>query len=189
MWNSGRSDIIEKYKKYSSLEEYLFGYVNPKYKECSKTIIADCDGIISTNESFYDCEGKRMKAYGCYDKEIIKLLKTIGWKFIFVTADKVGYDITKARVDDLDCTLVIADGEKRKELVEELKEGNDIIVFVGDSISDIPALAEANWAGTTSLAPKEVQDFCNYISVKQGGYGGFADIIWNIHDKINRYYI
>ena len=188
MWNSNKEYTIELYRKFNSLEEYLLEDINPTYKECSKVIVADCDGIISTNESFYDKTGKIMKSYGCYDKEMIKLMRKIGWEIIFVTADRVGYPITKARVDDLDCTLVVADGEKRVDLVRRLKNGNDIVVFVGDSISDIPALAEANWSGTTVMAPKEVQEFCDYISEKNGGYGGFADIIWNIHKELNLYY-
>jgi len=187
MWNDtdDRQLVINSYRSYNNLEDYLLRGLSLEYKNLKKIFVSDCDGIISTNESFYSKDGKVMKSYGCYDKEMIKLMKSIGWEFIFVTADKVGYPITKARIDDIDCTLVIANSEERADLVKRLKEVNDYVIFIGDSISDIPALAEADLAGTTMMAPKEVQDFCDYISEKNGGYGGFADIVNSIHNQLD----
>lgn len=190
MFNTiGREREIELYKKLgSNLDNYLMNTVSDEYKELKKVIVADCDGVISTNESLYSKDGKVMKSYGCYDKEMIHLMQKIGWEFLFVTADKVGYYITKARIDDLHCTLTTHTPEQRVELIRHLKTKNDIIVYIGDSLTDIPALIEADYAGTTSNAPEPVKMFCNYISHLQGGYGGFADVLWNIHYLINDKY-
>lgn len=190
MFNTlGREQEIKLYKDLgSNLDNYLLSKVDDKYKNLKKVVVADCDGIISTNESFYSKDGKVMKSYGCYDKEMIRILEKFGWQFSFVTADKTGYEITQSRIDDLGCILYVSDANERVNLIKHLKGSNDIVVFLGDSLTDIPALIEADYAGTTSNAPQPVKAFCNYISHLPGGYGGFADIMYNIHyliaDKI-----
>ena len=96
---SCNSNHIEKVN--SSEEVYI-----PKIDNISDDFIMgmDLSSIISLENSgvrFYDFDGKKMKAYGCYDKEMMRLLKKIGWEFIFVSADLSGYRITEARISDI----------------------------------------------------------------------------------------
>ena len=173
------------YYNYDNIEDYLFKDCSIMYKAYSKIMVIDCDGIISTNESFYTADGKYMKSYGCYDKEMISYMRKIGWRFLFVTADGNGYEITKSRIKDINCELIFVPSDERKEFIRQLKNDYKIVVYIGDSISDIDALLEANYAGTTNNAPMMVKNFCDYISLYNGGYGGLADIIWNLHEGIN----
>lgn len=190
MFNNQRNKEIAKkiYRSFDSLEDYLLSGISEKYKNLKKIIVSDCDGIISTNESFYDFDGKKMKAYGCYDKEMLRLLKKIGWEFVFVSADLSGYRVTESRVFDLKEKLEHKTEDERVEYIKQLKDEYDIVVYVGDSLTDIPSLLEADYSGTTNNAPDVVKDFCDYVSPLNGGYGGFADVIWNLHDGINEIY-
>lgn len=183
-----RRKAIEALNKYSDLNEYLLRKTTDKFKKLRKLIVADCDGILSTNESMYSKDGKMMKSYGCYDKEMIRLLEQAGWSFVFVSADKAGFEITKARCIDIKEILLFANAEERKNYIDKVRSEYDLIVFIGDSLSDIPSLAAADYSGTVATAPDEVQMFCDYVSSLKGGYGGFADIIWRLHNLIQKEY-
>lgn len=58
------------------------------------------------------------------------------------------------------------------------------VLFVGDSLSDIEALNISTWAATTANAPSIVKKYCDYVSDLHGGNGGFADILYAVHNKI-----
>jgi len=179
-----------KLENCSDLNEYILGKVNDKYLNIKKIALIDCDGIITTGESFYTSEGKLMKSYGCYDKEMMKLLGTIGWEFEFVSDDKKGFNITKKRISDLGYELHQASAKDRLKIIKDYKKiiGYDIVLFIGDSLSDIPSLAEADYSGTCNNAPEMVKDFCDYSSNLNGGNGALADILFKIHQMIKNDY-
>ena len=186
-----KKDYIEIFKKdyNSSVKDYVLGKnLKESYLKKKKIAIIDCDGVISSGESFYTSEGKLLKSYGCYDKEMMKMLSSIGWEFEFVSDDKKGFSITNKRIDDLGYNLFNFSEEERLKLVKDYKNkiGYDIVVFIGDSLSDIPSLIEADYSGTCNNAPAIVKRFCDYSSFKNGGNGALAEILLNIHKLIER---
>ena len=182
MWNDNRKKL-ETGKNHIDLlmEKFM---VNEEFINKKKVAIIDCDGIISTNEFLYDVNGKSMKSYGCYDHEMIKFCKSINWKFIFVSADSNGFEISKNRVKDLHCPIYNFSWMERSNLVKNYINNGYITLFIGDSISDINAMSNATIAATVNNAPDLVKEYCDYISNKNGGYGGLADILYNINYKI-----
>lgn len=180
-------NVAEYFQKYKSLEEYILGKnLDPKYVKASKFALIDCDGIISTGESFYNSKGKFLKSYGCYDKEMIKYLElNCNWHFTFVTDDKNGWDITLSRISSLGYNLAKASPDERKDIVKYYKSVGWLTIFIGDSLSDIPALVLADYNGTTIDAPEKVKRLCNYISETPGGKGALAEIMLNLHEYIN----
>lgn len=182
MWNDNRKKL-ETGKNHIDLlmEKFM---VNEEFINKKKVAIIDCDGIISTNEFLYDVNGKSMKSYGCYDHEMINFCKSINWKFIFVSADSNGFKISKNRVKDLRCPIYNFSWMERSNLVKNYINNGYITLFIGDSISDINAMSNATIAATVNNAPDLVKEYCDYISHKNGGYGGLADILYNINYKI-----
>lgn len=163
----------------------------PKYvASVDKVVVSDCDGILTDSRSLYTESGKFAKTYGAYDKEMIELMLDLGWRFIFVTSDKAGASITDARLTHLEkiapmkISHQVLGAHERAELVEKLIADGCKVLFVGDSLSDIEALNIATWAATTSNAPDIVKRYCDYVSELDGGRGGFADILYAIHEEI-----
>lgn len=180
MWNNNRKRL-ENGKNHIDLlvEKFI---LNKEHIQKKKIAIIDCDGILSTNEFFYTKEGKLMKSYGCYDHEMIKFCKLyLNWEFIFVSADKIGFEITKSRIDDLHCDIYCYNWAERNELVKEYKNKGYTTLFIGDSISDIDAMSSSTISATVNNATELVKEYCDYISDKNGGYGGLADILYNIN--------
>lgn len=155
-----------------------------------KIIISDCDGILTNGTSIYTQDGKIAKIYGSYDTEAIKFGVDNGIEFLFVSNDATGWPITKKRLDEYKgrgwCTYQLASAKERKELVQHYKQLGYFVVFVGDSISDISAGLEADLFCTTNNGFDEVKKQCYYIASREGGNGGFAQIIYfvNNHFKI-----
>lgn len=175
---------IDEYDKYI-MKEYL---VSDEFINKRKIAVIDCDGIITNSKSYYTKESKTFKCYGAYDKEMLKLLSKYNWSFIFVSDDKKGLEITKTRIKDLMTSiegirLENYNSKERNELVLKLKEEYDLVVFIGDSISDIPSLINAHIGATVNNAPDVVKNFSKLVTDKNGAEGGLADILYNIHIK------
>lgn len=155
-----------------------------------KVVVSDCDGILTDSKSIYTCDGKFGKIYGAYDKEMMELMLDLGWRFIFVTTDKAGAGITESRLTHLEkldqkkISHQVLGAHERAELVKKLMDDGNKVLFVGDSLSDIETLNISTWAATTSNAPDIVKDYCDYVSELDGGNGGFADILFAVHNEI-----
>ena len=150
-----------------------------------KIIISDCDGILTNGSSIYTSDGKIAKIYGSYDTEAIKLAYENNWEILFVSNDSNGWDITKKRLDEYKkrswCNYQLASAQERKELVQKYKAKGYYVVFVGDSISDIGAGLASNLFCTPNNGFDEVKEQCDYVSSRDGGDGGFAQIIYYVN--------
>lgn len=158
-----------------------------KYKNTKKIVISDCDGILNDGHMHHVAEGKFMKSYGCHDKELVKFLSSLGWKFLFISNDQIGGQITKQRLIDsfgkfidISKSFMLGNDSFRKNMVDKYNKDGYITLFCGDSISDIASLNIATYAGTTNNAFYLVKPYCDYVSKYDGGNGGFADILYFI---------
>lgn len=155
-----------------------------------KIIISDCDGILTDGTSIYTSDGKIGKVYGSYDTEAIKKAHDNGWEFLFVSNDSNGWSITKKRLTEYWkrkwCNFDLASANDRKELVKAYQKVGYFVVFVGDSISDIQAGKIADMFCTTNNGFKEVKEKCHFISDRNGGNGGFAQIIYYVNEYVTK---
>ena len=155
-----------------------------------KIIISDCDGILTNGTSIYTQDGKIAKIYGSYDTEAIKFAVDNKIEFLFVSNDSNGWPITRKRLNEYKnrkwCDYQLASAQERKELVKEYKNKGYFVIFVGDSISDIEAGLEADLFCTTNNGFDEVKEQCHYIADRDGGNGGFAQIIYFVNSYIDR---
>lgn len=147
-------------------------------------VISDVDGILTNGQSIYTVDGKVGKVFGSYDKESVIYAKQFGVEFLFVSSDKNGWPITSRRLSEWKekewCDYMLADDVEREKIIEDYKNKGYYVIFIGDSISDIPAGNKANYFATTNNAFDKVKTQCDYVSSRDGGNGGFAEIIYKI---------
>lgn len=161
--------------------DYIKSKHTLEYINMKKVIISDCDGILTDGNMTYDENRKRFKTYGCHDKELYNIAKSLGWEFLFVTDDKTGYDITDRRLNNSFMLHVKeANPKEREEIVEKFKACGYIVVFIGDSPSDLNAATAANICATTDNCFEPIKPYFHYVSKYQGGHGGFADILYQL---------
>lgn len=182
-----KNRILES--KYNSYFDKIAS-TNEKYLKTKKYFVSDVDGILTESSSYYTKDGKVMKKFGAYDTEMISFMKTQGWEFIFVSKDKNGVEITKKRIEDLGCEFIEANVEERIQVIKKCKQYPYInyVVYAGDSLSDIAVFREADFAATVNNAPDIVKEYCNFIAKHNGGFGGFADICYFLHQNLQSTY-
>ena len=157
---------------------------NATYINSKKIVVSDCDGVLTDGNSVYDKTGKCQKIFGAYDTEMISFMHSQGWEFIFVSRDPSGIDITKARIKDMNCSFEAMSGEERANLVNKLLKTHEIVLFVGDSLSDIPSMSNATYSACTNNAVEQCKLYCDYISELNGGHGALSEILLWIHNKL-----
>ena len=192
--------MINNNKRYLDLQQYntwfdyfksLIDYKLRDQKKKNIVFISDCDGTLTDGRSYFK-DKKEMKSYCSYDKEAVKfIIDYMRDEIIFVSGDKEGFNITKNRIKNFfdSCkfngpSCLNINSQERTELVLKLKKQGNIVVFIGDALSDIPAMSSANYSLTVHNAPQEVWKYCDYISSIEGGHGGFSDCIFNFYEKI-----
>ena len=73
-----------------------------------------------------------------------------------------------------------ANSKEREELVKKYRDGGYIVVFIGDSPSDVSAAVAANICATTDNCFEYIKPFFHYVSKYQCAHGGFADILYQL---------
>lgn len=198
------------FKEKTTLLDSLFGRV-----KSNVLVICDCDGVLTDGKSYYTEQGKMFKAYGAYDAEIIKWFTSVkNWKFLFVTADMNGYEITVRRLKNMAMSaqsnlsnvlvsgniqpalsafmqgpnrlaISAANAQGRAEIVKTAKSFiHTPIIALGDSLSDLWMFEFADVCAIPANAPGIMAKYVDYVSHKRGGDGAFADIICNLANKI-----
>lgn len=185
-------DIESKVDSLENIEKYLMEYnqvngiLDEEYVRKKKIAIIDCDGIISDGKSYYSEEGKALKRYGAYDKEMIKFLLKYNWDFYFVTDDSSGFSITERRFNDFlgrseHTFFKRLSPIERYKLVNLSKKEYNLVLFIGDSLSDIPSLLSADIGASVMNAPSIVKNYSDISSDNIGSEGALADILYFIH--------
>lgn len=146
------------------------------------TVVSDLDGVLTPGNFFYSENGKVLKEFGSHDADAIKHFSLRGLGFHFVSADHRGFEISRKRVEDMGYTLQLLDADERCSLISSLQSTNRV-VFVGDSLTDLPALELADLGavprGSFGLdaIPKVL-----YLE-RRGGDGALAELLFTLFDK------
>ena len=188
--------------KFDTWFDYLKDAIEKCHEGYKVIFVSDCDGILTDGRSYFTKDKKTHKSYGSYDKEAIRfIVDYMNDTLDFLTDDADGFEIHKSRIEHLSdaCqglsfNLINKSPKERlayiRYLKYQFKYSKDykkvIIVFIGDSLSDIPALSEADIAMTTNNAPNEVKAYCNYVSKYDGGLGGYADCIFHFYENFDK---
>lgn len=167
--------------EYFSWEDMIIDGFDKAYIRTKKAIVCDCDGILTDGNLSYTKEGKFIKTYGCHDKEMISLVRKLGWNIHFVTNDASGIKITEERLyDSLKLPVLQENSFGRAEHVKKLVNEGYLTIFCGDSPSDLKAAANAHYCCTTKNCFEPIKKYFNYVSEYEGGHGGLADILYKI---------
>ena len=138
-----------------------------------KNFILDVDGCLNDGKIYWGVDGKPFKAFGNYDHDGLKLLKS-HVNIQFITADKMGWDIIKSRVVDhmkFPLTLVI-----EKDRFDYVKSHNfEETAYMGDGYFDTPIIKHACIGIAPAQARIEARAAADYITDSKGGEGAVMD--------------
>ena len=141
----------------------------------SIALIIDVDGVLTDGTFWYSAKGKEYKRFAPHDAEALNALKQ-HFPIKIISADERGKKISERRVNDLGFDLQIVSSSARRLLVSSMQAKGRNVLFIGDSISDIPAMSEATFAVCPSNACIGVSIHVDYVLRTQGGRGVMEEI-------------
>ena len=145
-------------------------------------LLLDVDGVMTTGQFLYSQGGKEYKVFGPHDNDGLKLIKDkVTIKFI--TADKIGFQITKKRiVDDMGFELKLVSEQDRYEYIEE-KYGFQNLIYMGDGYHDVKTLKASMFGIAPKNARKEARAASDYVTESNSGEGAVLDACLEIIRK------
>ena len=106
-----------------------------KKKIFPKKIIIDIDGVMTSGHMLYTSKGKNAKIFGPDDHDALKLLKKY-CSIEFISADTLGFKISKKRINDHMNFKITLVPNKDKESWFKKKVNLKSILYMGDGIFD-----------------------------------------------------
>lgn len=143
------------------------------------TLILDVDGVITDGRFFYDLNGRKvLKCFGPDDSDALKLIsKRIN--VIFVSADRRGFAISKARVEDMGYEIFNISSNDR---LDWIKSKFDITnsCYIGDGFYDSFILKQCAYSITMSGSSIASTLVSNYVTSSPGGNRGVSEAILHL---------
>ena len=151
-------------------------------------VVFDVDGVLNTGHFVYGSEGKMFKIFGPHDKDGIKILRKYSLNIKFITADKIGWSISYARlvkdwgVDTKDFELVTE--EDRLGWFERNFDLSQT-VYMADGYHDVPILEKVLIGIAPSNARIEAKNASKFVTDSSSGQGAVLDAALYIEKIIN----
>lgn len=139
----------------------------------------DVDGTLTDGVLVCLGSGDDRKVFHARDGQGIKLLRLAGIEPAIISGR--ASDATTRRADELGITHVHqAEDDKAGRLAavcETLGVRLEEAAFIGDDLSDIPAMRAAGWSAAPADAAPETQAAATFVSSRAGGHGAVREAI------------
>ncbi len=143
--------------------------IKPKY------FILDVDGVITDGQMTYDKYGKKYKVFGQDDHDSLKVIKKY-IKVCFVSGDKVGFKISKKRVEDMGFEIKYLPVEIREKWLNK-NFGLKNCIYMGDGIFDHLIMKKAYYSIAPMGALNHVCKSANYVTKKKPAERAVAEAV------------
>ena len=142
--------------------------------ESVDVVICDVDGVLTDGGIYWMEDGaKAFKKFGPDDSSALKAGSVLGFEVILISADRVGFDISKSRAEHMGFPLTLVGEEERHLFISE----HSPCLFIGDSYTDIRAAKNARLSGCPADADKHMRESVTYVSSRKGGDRAVAEIL------------
>lgn len=134
----------------------------------------DVDGVFTDGSFYYSEDGKVLKKFGPHDGDGIKLLRTLGLAVSAISADHRGFEITRARMNDMKIDV---------ELVSEVNRFNYVrnnfdtgaLAFMGDGNFDAAVMSICGYSVAPANATRAAKRTAALVTSAKGGDGAVAE--------------
>jgi|TARA_B100000767_G_scaffold255791_1_gene262292 3-deoxy-D-manno-octulosonate 8-phosphate phosphatase (KDO 8-P phosphatase) len=143
--------------------------IKPKY------FILDVDGVITDGQMTYDKHGKKYKVFGQDDHDSLKIIKKHVMVY-FVSGDKIGFKISKKRVEDMGFKIKYLPVEIREKWLNE-NFGLKNCIYMGDGIFDHLIMKKAYYSIAPMGALNHVCQSANYVTKNKPAQRAVAEAV------------
>lgn len=147
-----------------------------------KYFVLDVDGVLTDGKFYYSEQGKILKSFSVDDHDALKMLQQY-IKIIVITADRLGYEITKKRIqDDMKMEITLVSVRERRKWISENFNSSETI-YMGDGIFDPLIFMEVMYSITPHNALEQTRSKANFVTKSKGGDRAVAEACLHILDK------
>jgi len=142
-----------------------------------KLVVLDVDGVLADG-IYVDQSGDELKRFDPKDGAGIKYLQREGVEVAILS----GRDskAVERRAEALGISKVVQDAKKKapaiQALAREAKVGLSEVAYMGDDLTDLPAIALAGFSAAPSDAHEEVKKAVDHVCGSPGGRGAVREL-------------
>jgi len=146
--------------------------------EKTRLIAFDIDGVFTDGRFYLSDDGVESKAFHTQDGYGVRRLLDAGIA-VGVISGRSSVAVQK-RMAELGVPHVILACKDKvaamNELASSLSLSLDECAYVGDDLPDLPLLEHVGFSVAVANAVPELQDYCDYVTTKSGGFGAVREI-------------
>jgi len=153
-------------EKFSKLEEL-------------KLLVVDVDGVLTDGTIAVDSDGRDIKFFNSLDGHGIRMWKRAGLEAAFLSGRACR--ATEHRAKELGIDIVLQDCHNKlpelQKLLEKLRLSTGQVVYIGDDLTDLPAIRYVGFGVAVDNAVEEVKRYADYVTSCPGGRGAVREVI------------
>lgn len=138
--------------------------------------MTDVDGCLTDGTFGWGRGEKLWKRFGPDDNDALKTLN-IYIPVLLVSADRAGWHISESRAQHMGLPIVQAPAMGRDRYIEDHIEELDRVVYVGDSMYDVPVLQAAGFSFAPADAASPARGAANRVLRNPGGHRAVAEAV------------
>ncbi len=152
-------------------------------------LVMDVDGVLTDGTLIINADGSESKFFNSMDGHGIRMWQRAGLKVAFISGR--ASEPTQRRAEQLQIEYVFQDCHNKlpvfEKLFEQLGLSPDKVAYIGDDLTDLPAIRYAGFGVAVANAVDEVKQYADYVTTRPGGSGAVREVIEYILKNTGRW--
>lgn len=144
-----------------------------------RLLMMDVDGTLTDGGLILGTNEQEYKRFDVHDGYGLVLAKKYGIKTSVITAKQS--DMVQKRMQDLKIDYIYQNVSNKIQVMDEILFhaglSHEAVCYVGDELTDVPAIKNAGVSVAVANARDDVQQIADYVTKKSGGYGAVREIV------------
>ena len=142
-------------------------------------LVMDVDGVLTDGTLVINADGSESKFFNSMDGHGIRMWQRAGLKVALISGR--ASEPTQRRAEQLKIEYVFQDCHNKlpvfEKLLEQLGLSPDKVAYIGDDLTDLPAIRYAGFGVAVANAVDEVKQYADYVTTRPGGSGAVREVI------------
>lgn len=153
-----------------------------------RMLVLDCDGVLTDGGMYFSADGQAMKRFDVKDGLAVSRLARMGFPVAVISGDRSAITRKRCEVLGVKHTMLgrMDKGEALRELLALTGIPSEAVVYVGDDITDLPAMRAAGLGVAVADAVDAVRAEAEWITKRPGGRGAVREVCDAIIAQLER---